>query len=515
LAVDADAQACRTKRNMENSEDQDEDQGGGAGGFQLEHLESYLSFARATLRARWLMFVAVLLVSIGLTILASTYWPRTFSCSTVLMAGSSGVLDARDTPNALAGASDLILRHENLQGIIRDVGLLEKFASRREPLLRLKDRIVLAIAGPVAKTNQIASLVGTLETKIEVSTEKGDLTIKVSWSDAQTAAELAAAARNSFIKARHTSEISAFEEKMAILDGHGEKLREEIGVLAEQLKGIRDQKLDEMKAVRSEAASKVKAEQLATEKREMAQAAPLSTRAAPDTQTPDLKAKLDALNAKLATAESDRDQRLRAAQSKLDDLKLKLTPSHPEVIAQEQQVAMLSQTPSDLALMRAESKDLEAELRQRQGLSAIGSNLGSSSGGRAKSAAEELLPPDVADLLNRDNLDPGLTAQLSSTVVKYSALREDLLNTRIELDTAQAAFNHRYQIIIPAEAPTKPDKPKPGLIVGVGLFFSLLLSLLLPILAELRRGVLMERWQVQNLQLPVLAELHLPPYSPD
>ncbi len=126
-----------------------------------------------------------------------------------------------------------------------------------------------------------------------------------------------------------------------------------------------------------------------------------------------------------------------------------------------------------------------------------------------------MLPPDVTDLLRQDNLDPGLTAQLSSTVLKYGALRDDLLTTRIELDTAQAAFNHRYQVIIPAEAPTKPEKPKPGLIAGAGLFLTLLLGLLLPVVAELRKGVIIERWQVQQLQLPVLAELHLPPYSPD
>ncbi len=68
---------------------------------------------------------------------------------------------------------------------------------------------------------------------------------------------------------------------------------------------------------------------------------------------------------------------MRAAQAKLDDLKLKLTPSHPEVVAQEQQVAMLARgRPSELALLQAETKDLEGELRQREGLSAGSSVLG-------------------------------------------------------------------------------------------------------------------------------------------
>jgi uncharacterized protein involved in exopolysaccharide biosynthesis len=507
-------QAWRSKRMMENSEDQDQDDDtGGGGGFQIEHLQSYLNFAKFSLRKRWRMLVMTLITGVCLSVLASIYVPRTFACTTVLMPASSGVLDSRDTPNYLAGASDLILRHENLETIIRDLGLIEKFSSRRPPLLQLKDRLSAAIAGPMPRQIQIASLVGTLENKIEVTAEKGDLTIKVSWSDPQTAAELAVAARESFIKARHTSEFSAFEEKMAIVDGHGQKLREEIGVLADQLKGIRDQKLDEANALRKEAAGNAKAARLAAEKAEMAQVAPRTNApVAPDTQTPELKDRLTALNAKLSAAEAERDQRLRAAQAKLDDLKVKLTPLHPEVIAQEQQVAILSETPSDLALMRAEAKDLAGELKQRLGLSAIGSNLG---GGRVPSAAEQLLPPDVTELLDKDNLDPALTAQLSSTVVRYAALRDELLNTRVELDTAQAAFNHRYQVIVPAEVPTKPEKPKPGVVIGVGLLLSLLLALALPIFSELRKGVIVERWQVQHLQLPVLAELHLPPNSPD
>ena len=100
-------------------------------------------------------------------------------------------------------------------------------------------------------------------------------------------------------------------------------------------------------------------------------------------------------------------------------------------------------------------------------------------------------------------------------MARYGSLRNDLFSTRVDLDTAQAAFNHRYQVIIPAEAPNKADKPKSGVVIGAGLVLTLLLSLLSPILAELRTGIIRERWQVEHFQLPVLAELQLPPHSPD
>jgi len=84
---------------------------------------------------------------------------------------------------------------------------------------------------------------------------------------------------------------------------------------------------------------------------------------------------------------------------------------------------------------------------------------------------------------------------------------------KISLDTAQAAFNHRYQVIVPVDVPNKPIKPKGIVILGAGIFVSLLIALLIPILLQLRNGVIVELWQVHAFQLPVLGELRLPPRS--
>jgi hypothetical protein len=116
-------------------------------------------------------------------------------------------------------------------------------------------------------------------------------------------------------------------------------------------------------------------------------------------------------------------------------------------------------------------------------------------------------------LLARDDSDPALTAQITGAIVRYGTLRDEVRAGKISLDTAQAAFNHRYKVVVPVEIPNKPIKPKPALLIGVGLFVSLLLALALPILQQLRAGTLVEYWQVHHLQLPVLGELKLPPRS--
>ena len=46
-----------------------------------------------------------------------------------------------------------------------------------------------------------------------------------------------------------------------------------------------------------------------------------------------------------------------------------------------------------------------------------------------------------------------------------------------------------------------------GVVLAIGL---LLLAFALPVLLEVRRDLVVERWQVHHFQLPVLAELRLP-----
>jgi hypothetical protein len=112
--------------------------------------------------------------------------------------------------------------------------------------------------------------------------------------------------------------------------------------------------------------------------------------------------------------------------------------------------------------------------------------------------------------LDEEDADPALAAQISGAVVRYGSLRDDVRGAKLSLDTAQAAFNHRYQVVIPVEAPNRPSKPQLGVVAGAGLALTLLLALILPVLLELRRDVLVERWQIDHFQLPVLAELRLP-----
>src|SRR6186713_3011673 len=187
-------------------ENEQEEQGGGAG-FNPEVLRSYLQFGRAALKARRgtsaILIVTVLLLT-GLTV---KYFPKTYSCMTSLMAVENAVLDQNGGSRPLVAAQGLLMRHENLEHLIKDTNLLETYSKRRPPLLALKDRVSDALRGPMDRKTMIASMVGTLETRLKVEVKDSVLEITAEWNDPVTCAQLAEATRNEFLKIRHSAEI--------------------------------------------------------------------------------------------------------------------------------------------------------------------------------------------------------------------------------------------------------------------------------------------------------------------
>jgi uncharacterized protein involved in exopolysaccharide biosynthesis len=474
----------------------------GGGGLDPELIKSYLNFFRRALRARRVLIAVILAIGLPLTFLVYKYAPRTYTCTTVLMVDGSQVLEGNYGGSGLLAADSLIMRHENLEQIVRDTGLLKKFHVRRPPLLALKDRIIRSLFGEMNDEILMSSLVGTLEVKLGVKVGTGTLTTSVDWTDGVTAAELSEAARESFVKTRHTAEMSAFEEKLTILDGHATGLRNEIETLAKQARTLLEERANNARAARAASAASSAA---------LADAAP-RPRPRPielvGADAPRLKEELERKSKQLADYNREYEQRVQTERRKLEELKLRLTPSHPEVVTQERRLATTEQVPSDIALLRAEVQSMEGELKQRDLLTRRGSPGGGS--GRTGAAGPDPLPGDIVQLLDAGQFDPALAAQLSSAISKYAALRDEIRNGRIQFDTAQAAFNFRYKVVVPADPPSNPTKPKAAMLVGGGLALSLLLALLLPILLELRTGLVVERWQVSAIQLPVLADLRLP-----
>ncbi len=90
---------------------------------------------------------------------------------------------------------------------------------------------------------------------------------------------------------------------------------------------------------------------------------------------------------------------------------------------------------------------------------------------------------------------------------RYEALRNRIDEAKIEERTADANFNHRYQVVHPADFPLGPKSPV-SLLVGVGGgLLTLLLILVAAALADFASGIFYEPRRVRDrLKLPVLGE---------
>ena len=328
---------------MEEPQAEQDEESGQGGGFKIELLRSYLTFATRSIKSRLHVVGLVMFVGLALTTAVYKLFPRTYKCTTILMAVSNPVLDGdRITYTALSGASGMVMRHENLEELIRDTGLLKKYKERRPTLLALKDKISETISGKLDQKTQIAILVGTLETKLNVAQEAdGNLNISTEWTDAVTAAEITQAASSGFLRMRHSIEISAFEEKMAILDSHATKLRTEIDSLAETIKGAAEAKAAEAKSAAAKVTPAAPGAAPAPAVRVVRRSAPVA-----DAELPLVREKLAAAKSKLDAAENERKARMREENAKLDELKLRLTPNHPQVATQTERVAIASQVSS-------------------------------------------------------------------------------------------------------------------------------------------------------------------------
>jgi uncharacterized protein involved in exopolysaccharide biosynthesis len=507
---------------LDEDDDDDDERDDGGGGPPPDLLKSYVAFMKRSVRKRRLVAACIFVVCATLTIAATALWPRTYHSEMVLFAQHTDALATRgdNGQGAMWGAAETILRHDNVAAIIKQTDLIRLYEQRRPPLGKLRDAISEKLhGGKKPRPEDLADmLIGMVQNQLKVEGSDSTLTLSIDWPDAQTTALLLEAAEENFLEARHVQEISLLMEYISILEGHAAKLRTEVETMAAQLQDLKDKQRDEAK-------KKLKA--LGGGEDAVAAAAPTirhftpapSTKGEQDDDLARLKSLLENKQHEITELEDYRSHHLLELQNSLAELQTTYTDAHPKVIDTKANILSLSHESQQVTNLRADVKDLTAQIKMRTASAAAltGGGTGFSAGGGEAGASAGPLPQDIMGLMqdSADNLDPAVRAQFSYALDKYTALRSQISSARIDLDTAQAAFNHRYKVVAPPEVPNKPTKPKVPLVAGAGFILSLLLSMLIPIIAELRTGKIVERWQVHSLGLPILGELQFPPSSSD
>ena len=211
-----------------------------------------------------------------------------------------------------------------------------------------------------------------------------------------------------------------------------------------------------------------------------------------DPDVVNLRVMLDAKRRALADLEDYRRKHLVELQTRLAEQRAVYSESHPSIIDLEQSIDSLKRDSPQVLALRQE----ETDLRQRLSRESDGADDGT--------AGALAIPAELfrSDRLGEDSAVEYQRAQLRFAVQQYAHLRERIDAGRIDLDTARAAFKYRYSVVVPAQVPRGPIKPKALVVIMAALIAGLLLALFATTAADLRSGVVLETWQLQDLLGP-------------
>jgi hypothetical protein len=332
----------------------------------------------------------------------------------------------------------------------------------------MKDRILRAIDQAPTEKELTEGLIGLLETRLNVwTTPEGTVVIRLHWPDALLAYRLVDAAQQNFFEKRHVLEISTIAEQISILEGHAATLKKAIETQVADLQRLRDR-------------STAKGGRLPAPR-------PAGRTLEPDVLN--LRVVLDGKRRALADLEESRRRRITELQTRLTEQRANYSENHPMVVDLQRSIDSLRHESPQLSALRQEERELRRKLAER------------SDDGEGALPGALTIPADLFRDLSTDE-DSSVEyarAQLQYAAQQYAAIRGRIDAARIDLDTARAAFKYRYSVVTPPQVPRGPIKPKAPLVMVAALVAGLVLALFATTFTDLRAGVVLQRWQLEDL----------------
>ncbi len=520
----------------DTSQDDDDDE---EEGLTLEKIKHIVGFFVRAPRRRPKLAIATLLLVLTAAILAAIFLPRSYSSDLRILAQRNVVLPAlgnpnrsipRDTESPTHNVAETIMQRDSLVALIKQVNLVNRWDAARPPALRLKDRVMASISGPLTDDQKMRALIGMLEHRLFVMTDDSSITITVDWPNPEMSYEMVTLVQKNFFDARYDADVSVISEAISILE---QRAKSEAATVDAALADLL--KLEEAKRRATPPPSNGGAQlpRVATGYVPHRSSAGGAGAGGPATDPSDMQA-LEQIRKQIKQLEDGHDRRLGEAQSQLADAQATLGPLHPTVVGLKQKVEALTPSPPELASLKGEERALVAKIASGASAAAAPPQGAAPAApspapaparapGSASSAArlptgnenpfatEPVPEPNTPPGFSSPNQEDGATtlgrARLLAAAAKYSEILGRIDSAKMELDVAKAAFKYTYSVVRPAEMPTKPRKPNVPVLLGGGLVASIVLALLAAGLADLLQGRYIEPWQVERLKIPVLGEL--------
>lgn len=444
--------------------------------FALRAVRENISFS---------LLAAGLTAALGATIV--TALPDTYDATCKIFVQDSGSVTSslasgherfRRPLEGARGLEEFILAHDNLLSIVREAKLVERWPATRRGAMRLKDQVRDYLLGPVDPAIMERGLLEMLALSITAAKESESVRIHAQWRDAQSSYDIARLVERNFLAARAAHDLGPIQRAIPFLEQQLQEADEEIESAVTRLQKA---KSDTVNGVVAEEASAT---------------APTNAPAGSDRgaiEFATLADRLSQVRQKQRALTEPRRRKVAELKLELIEMSAQYSADHPLIRQQEARIAILNESPAELTDLR------EEELGILSALSSRGVTVKVPQAGKPREVV-------VAD-------DPEVAAaqaRLQSALRKSDDTTAKLESARIELATAEADFQHRYTVVEEPDVPGTPLKPKKKLMMfGLVALVTLLAGILTGVLRELRKGRLVETWQVRQLGLELLGEIEL------
>jgi uncharacterized protein involved in exopolysaccharide biosynthesis len=455
-------------------------------------LKDRLLEATRSAKRRLGLTVVMLIIGLACTVIAAILAPRQYeSEAEILVArtqaiqGGQAFAPTGDEKKDMAREFEAqIMSHDNIVSIVKATELVERWNAMRQPHRRLLDRVGTILGqAPYTDEQKFNVLVQTIEAKLRVNIDSTTVHISVEWSEPEAARDIVQAAVKNFQDSRYGIEVGVIPERVKILEGNVARAKGDVEKAFADLQARQAPTKTEKKTVYVKQGGTTAA------------AVVTAPGDSPQAQ------KLAQIDQQIAQLTDQKNQRLNELNQKLTEMSQTYAAGHPDIIALKANIAATQQDSPQLAALKQQDKQLRADMAANPTPSAPSDQPTP----ERRVAVEVNVQPDPA-ATPKSIAD--VQAQFETAQRKYEGLLVQLETARIEQQTAEAAFKHRYSVTHPAEAPAKPKRPVGAIASLVGLLATILVALMVATLADRLSGIFFEPRDVRDrLGLPVFATM--------
>lgn len=376
--------------------------------------------------------------------------PRWYSTDARLLVRKADVMPAlahprRSVPvgsdSLTQSAGDLVRDRQALGAIVDRYDLVARWSQQRPAVLRVKDAVMARVRGPISADELKETLIDVLAKRISVRVDGEVIIVSARWTDPATTVDVVEGATEAYLQARRRVDIDAIAETHVLLTRTADAVRVDVeqqiaaSTLTQHLRpapAVRTARMPEM--------PRLAADPLASLRKQA-----VAARTASD------------------TAAAVHRASVRTLEDQLKDRLTRETARHPDVMSLRRQIDLAQVVPETVLQAQDEAMRLTAEYVAAGGRA---SDLTGDQPVVVNAAPERAVPiVNVNQTPEEDDATLYARSLLESSITTYQDLLERLSNTRIELETARAAFDYRYTVVSAARLPRVPDAPNVVLIV--------------------------------------------------